>query len=164
MITKTLIILVGPKGSGKTYIGTLMEKKFLIPFFRVEKIWLKLKEKKLSSSYLKKGFRNVENEIDVRLNESSKLIIESTGTYNFKSFLNNLQSKYNVKLIKIYAEPNLCLERIKNRDKLIHVNVSDDIINEINEKASSVSFDYDLEICNMNLDDNEIINKISSII
>ena len=39
---KTLYMLIGPKGSGKTYIGTLVENETDISFLRVENIWLKL--------------------------------------------------------------------------------------------------------------------------
>ena len=93
-MNKTLIILVGPKGSGKTYIGTLLEKRLRIPFFRVEKVWLQLKEEKLYLSHLKKGYQNVNKEIDIQFTKSKKLIIESTGTYDFELFLNDLQKKY----------------------------------------------------------------------
>jgi dephospho-CoA kinase len=163
-MNKTLIILIGPKGSGKTYIGTLLEKRLKIPFFRVENVWLQLQEEKLSPSYLKKGYQNVNNEIDIQFTESNKLIIESTGTYNFKSFLNDLQDKYNVKLIKIFAEPDICLKRVKMRDQSLHVNVSDDIVIDINKKAFSVKLDFDLEIYNVNLNDNEIVRKFSFLI
>ena len=89
------------------------------------------------------------------------MIIESTGTYDFKSFLNDLQDKYNVKLIKIFAEPDICLKRVKMRDQSLHVNVSDDIVIDINKKAFLVKLDFDLEIYNVNLNDNEIVRKIS---
>jgi adenylate kinase family enzyme len=37
---KTVIILVGPKGSGKSFVGTLISKELGIPFVRVEPIYL----------------------------------------------------------------------------------------------------------------------------
>jgi len=40
---KTLFMLVGPKGSGKTHIGTLVNQHTDIVFLRVEPIWLGLK-------------------------------------------------------------------------------------------------------------------------
>ena len=46
----TVLILVGPKGSGKTYIGSLLSEtkirsNFLVHFVNVEAIFLKLKAK-----------------------------------------------------------------------------------------------------------------------
>ncbi len=38
-------MLIGPKDSGKTYIGLLVEKQTDISFLRIERIWLALKPK-----------------------------------------------------------------------------------------------------------------------
>lgn len=39
-MSKTLYMLIGPKGSGKTHIGTLVNIHTDIKFLRVESIWL----------------------------------------------------------------------------------------------------------------------------
>jgi ABC-type branched-subunit amino acid transport system ATPase component len=39
---KVLYMLIGPKGSGKTHIGTLVNLHTDIAFLRVESIWLGL--------------------------------------------------------------------------------------------------------------------------
>ena len=39
---KILFMLIGSKGSGKTYIGTLVNRHTDIVFLRVEPIWLGL--------------------------------------------------------------------------------------------------------------------------
>lgn len=47
----TVIILVGPKGCGKTYIGSLLERQIRkIHFVRVESIFMKLKAEKSSEN------------------------------------------------------------------------------------------------------------------
>ena len=43
---KNLYMLIGPKGSGKTYIGQLFGNQTDISFLRVENIWLALKPNK----------------------------------------------------------------------------------------------------------------------
>ena len=40
---KTLFMLIGPKGSGKTHIGTLAQQHTDFVFLRVEPIWLGLR-------------------------------------------------------------------------------------------------------------------------
>ena len=37
---KTLYMLIGPKGAGKSYIGRLVSQRTDIRFLRVESIWL----------------------------------------------------------------------------------------------------------------------------
>lgn len=54
---KTLYMLIGPKGSGKTYIGGVVGKNTDISFLRIESIWLSLKPEE-------DGWRKVEYEID----------------------------------------------------------------------------------------------------
>jgi len=114
----TIFILIGPKGSGKTYIGSLLQRQLGIPFFRVETVWLRVKEERYSDRYVKKGFSLVEREIDRKCKETDQLITESTAAHDeFYNFLARLKNKYQVKLICITAPPNLCLERIKARDR-----------------------------------------------
>jgi shikimate kinase len=39
---KILYMLIGPKGAGKTHIGTIVDRDTDISFLRVESIWLGL--------------------------------------------------------------------------------------------------------------------------
>lgn len=162
---KQVIILLGLKGSGKTYIGTLIQNEFGIKFFRVEDIWLTLKQIRFTDEYVTEGFRLVEHEIDKQLIDSDQITIESTGTTEyFQSFLNSLKSKYKLKLIKIEASPDTCLERIKSRDTSLHVPVSDDIIETINQEALRVDLEFDLVIDNESSSENEIMPKLREIL
>ncbi|MFN3350806.1 AAA family ATPase [Pseudorhodoplanes sp.] len=36
---KRIVLLVGPKGSGKSYIGTELARQFLVRFVRIEAVW-----------------------------------------------------------------------------------------------------------------------------
>jgi len=162
---KTIFILIGPKGSGKTYIGSLLQRKLGIPFFRVENIWLRLEEERFSDTYVRKGVSLVEREIDRKCKETDRLITESTAAHEeFYNFLTRLNNKYQVKLIRITAPPDLCLERIKARDSSIHIPVSDDRVEEINRKALSADFPFDLVIDNENGTDEEMVKDFSSIL
>jgi shikimate kinase len=162
---KQLIILIGLKGSGKSYIGSLIEEKLGIKLVCVEDIWLTIKQKRYSENYLSEGFRLVEQEIENQFKSSDLLTIESTGTSKyFKPFLKKLRNKYNLKLIKIDTSPETCLGRIKLRDPLIHIPVSDDIIEQICREALEVDLEFDTVIENENSSDDEILMKINEII
>ena len=69
---KTLYILIGPKGSGKTHIGSRIEELTSIKFLRVEPLWLQLAEGE-------DGWGRVEREIDALFTQHDKLVIESLG-------------------------------------------------------------------------------------
>ncbi len=164
-MNKQIIILIGLKGSGKTYIGSLLQKKLGIHFFRVEDIWLSLKSERLSNEYIIEGFNLVKQKIDSLLLRKNRIIIESTGvTEYFPKFLDSLSTQYEVKLVKIVTSPEVCLHRVKSRDLSIHVPVSDDIVSEINQIASKVDLKYDLIIDNERTSDSMIIEMFQKMI
>ncbi len=69
---KTLFMLIGPKGSGKTHIGTLVGQRTDIVFLRVEPIWLALKPDE-------NGWEKVEATLDATFEKCDKVMIESLG-------------------------------------------------------------------------------------
>lgn len=162
---KHIIVLIGLKGSGKTYIGTLMQEELGIKFFRVENIWLSLTTERLTNEYIIEGFGIVEKELDRLLIDNDWITIESTGTTNyFSKFLDKIKPRYDVKLIKIQTNAELCLKRVKSRDSSIHVPVSDDIVDKINRDALKVDLQYDLIVDNERSKNKEIIESIQKII
>ena len=159
---KTVYILIGLKGSGKTYIGNLLSERLSIPFLRVENIFLKIETVNplTDQNYISSGFRNVENEIRSLLLNIDQLTIESTGiAVQFETMVSNLKKDFIVKLIKISTDPELCYRRVKNRDQSDHISISDDQLLEINKLAAKVSLDYDLIIHNNNQMDEDIIEQ-----
>ena len=69
---KVLYMLIGPKGSGKTHIGTLVNRYTDIVFLRVEPVWLDLKTGE-------DGWKKVEAVIDSMFQTHNKVMIESLG-------------------------------------------------------------------------------------
>jgi shikimate kinase len=164
---ETLYILIGLKGSGKTYIGKLIESRFNIPFLRVEDIFSRVKRNRNynDADYIKEGFAEVEREIRNRFVIMDRLTIESTGlTGEFKEMLEELKKNFTVKLIKIQCDPELCLKRVRERDSKDHINVSDSDVREINEMAAKASFKYDLTIDNNSKTDEGVIKELSKIV
>ena len=164
---KTLYILIGLKGSGKTFIGKLIENNFGIPFLRVENIFKNIKRDRHYSdeSYIKEGFGLLELEIRNRFKDTDILTIESTGlTDEFKQMLGSLRKVFSVKLIKIEVEPELCLKRVTGRDNKDHINISDSDAEKINELAMKVKFDYDLVIDNNAASEQYILKEFHKIL
>lgn len=164
---KTLYILIGLKGSGKTFIGKLIEDKFGIRFLRVENIFKNIKRDRHYSdeSYIKEGFTLLEKEIRNRFKETDNLTIESTGlTDGFNQMLESLRKDFSVKLIKIDAAPALCIERVTKRDSKNRINLSDKDVEKINELAIKVKLDYDLTIDNNRETEQNILKEFRKIL
>ena len=90
---KTIFLLIGQKGSGKSFIGTLFDKEFGITFIRVED-WAKkiIKNRDVDDkAYLKQVFGSIEKGIRSSLAHKDQLVFESTGlTEYFDEMLERL--------------------------------------------------------------------------
>lgn len=153
-----LFMLFGPKGSGKTHIGTIVSQYTDIVFLRVEPIWLELKPDE-------EGWEKIEAVIDAMFQKHDKVMIESLGVgEGFTKFHASLAEKYSIKLIRVYADLETCFTRLKTRNKAEHIAVSDDKVTEFNKIAATVTYDWDLEINNNEFAvDEDIIRAIQSI-
>lgn len=159
----TLFILVGPKGCGKTHIGTLLQQRLGIEFLRVEDLWLTVRAERFSAAYIRAGLALVERAIAERFRHTDRLIVESTAAHaEFADFLARLRVRCTVRLIRITAPPALCLERIHRRDHTVHIPVSDDHIALINAQALSVTLPFDLTLDNTTADPTEIVAHFST--
>ena len=148
---KSVFILVGPKGSGKTHIGSLLEKEIGLKFLSVEKLGLENSKKSKLTGYerVKESFHEEEEEIDRILAQEDAMSFEATGSCEyFFTVLERLRAKYKVKLIRIFSPLDACRRRIRQRDASAHLPVSEEMITTINEKAARVVLDWDLTIDN----------------
>jgi hypothetical protein len=139
---KIIYMLIGPKGAGKTHIGTLINEQTEIAFLRVEPIWLGLQPSE-------DAWKKVEAAIDVLFRTHYKVMIESLGIgEGFHRFHAALAEKYTIKMIHVYADLKTCLSRVKNRSKADQIAISDEKVAEYNQVAAAVRYDWDLEIDN----------------
>lgn len=164
---KRIFLLIGPKGSGKSHIGMIFQKEFGIDFIRVEN-WVKdiKQERKVDDEkYIEEAFSLIESGINKEIKNRNSLVFESTGiTKYFDDMLFRLQKKYKTILIKVDADDNICLNRVKSRDGSIHINVSDHDVRIINNTAKSKVFDFDFIIDNNNKTYDQLKEIIASII
>jgi shikimate kinase len=156
---KLIIILIGPKGSGKTYLGALLERYFNITFLRVEPIFLKLKEENLPfDEYVQKGFNIVRDEIKELMQSSDKLVFETTGAVaEVANLINSLKSEFRVIKVKLDVPAEMCWQRFKSRDSSSHIPVSDNFFNEINAQVGRYIDGYDYSYSNYGKTDAEVI-------
>lgn len=167
MNSKIIYLLIGQKGSGKSFIGTLFNNEFGIKFIRVEDWAKKIKKDRDvdNEAYLKQVFGEIEKGIRDSLTDEDKIVFESTGlTEYFDKMLEGLRRDFQIITIGVKADFTICLERVKSRDQVIHINISDDQVLMINEKVRERNYKTDFYIDNENKSEKELIREISNII
>ena len=131
----TVYVLIGPKGSGKSYVGRLLEREFGITFLSIEDIFIKLQSKDVSTPDVQdRGYKIVEEQIGGMLDQGESVSFEITVlTPASKTLLSRLELRAHIERVQIFAPPELCLERIRTRDSARHIEISEEKIAEINE-------------------------------
>lgn len=164
---KTVYILIGPKGAGKSYIGKLLHTELGIQFFAVEVIFMAIINNDYDSDeeFVRAGNRLIERGIDAYLEKGDSISFEATGANPvLNEFIDKLAKKYTVKLIHIKTPLPLCLERIKGRDPSHQIAVTEELIEEVNRISESTVFDYNLTIKNDGISDREIIDSFKNLL
>lgn len=150
---KRIYLLIGPKGSGKTFVGQLLEQQFAIPFLPVETIALQVKGNRSfdNSDYIEAVFQAIEEAVRQQMNTTDELIFESTGlTGAFEVMLKRLRTDFEVVLIKVEADPETCLSRIRARNQSLHVPVPEEHIRRMNLEVVKKRRHFDAVINNNN--------------
>ncbi len=164
---KHIYLLIGPKGSGKSYVGRLFNTYFNIPFFRVENWVMEVRKERdlFDPEYIREAFETIERKIREVMREVDQLVFESTGlTDDFDRMLISLQSDYQVTTIKVNCSKDTCLERVRNRDQSNHINVSDHEVEEINSAVFLKDFTPDYSIENSDSKADKLKEEIRAIL
>lgn len=167
MNNKIIYLLIGPKGSGKSFIGEILDREFGIQFIRVEDWAKQIRSDRAidNEAYLQQVFEAIEHGIRESLHQSSRLVFESTGlTVYFDQMLERLKKDFKVTTIGVYADGSTCLERVKTRDQAIHIHVSDEQVLMINDRVRERGLQTDFLINNEAKAREELIRELESII
>ncbi|MDN5200247.1 hypothetical protein QQ008_02720 [Fulvivirgaceae bacterium BMA10] len=164
---KIIFLLVGPKGSGKSFIGHLFEEHFGIRFIRVEDWAKRIKRNRdvHDDSYVREVFIAIEKGIVEAIGVLPSLVFESTGlTGHFDRMYSNLCSKFHVVPVAITADPMICVQRVRTRDQSIHIHVSDEEVRDINRLVVQKNLRFPDSIENTNKTKEGLIKEIENII
>ncbi len=167
MKNKLIILLIGQKGSGKSFIGSLLESEFNVKFIRVENWAKEIKRDRNidDEKYLEEVFETIGKGVKQEANSYDRICFESTGlTLQFDKMLENLRKEFNVVTIKIVCDPEVCIERIKSRDRNIHINVSDNEIKRINAEVIRRNYKTDFKLQNDSKSKNELKKELNMIL
>jgi hypothetical protein len=148
-----VVLLTGLKGAGKTHIGEVLARIDGVTFLRVEPLWLRWRSEEDSEApgFEAEGYRRVAAEVTRILEREGThtVVIESTAAApSFSGFLEELQARHRVRLVRVTSDPHRCIRRVGQRDRSIHIDVSDDRLREINQAAALVDLPWEMEFDN----------------
>lgn len=145
------IFLIGPKGSGKSFIGKLLERELGIPFLRTEPLWLAVKQAGAASQeeYFARGMDAVTAAAQELAGRSAAFSLETTGAFDdIAAFIDRFRPFSRPRLVQVRAGAAVCLQRVRSRDQSEHINVSDALVDEVNRRALAVQLPFELVIEN----------------
>ena len=168
-----ILVLVGPKGSGKTFIGRSIEEehqkqqqKKRATFLEIEMIAKEFlaniggtaaswKEEAFRASFFEQVQIRIEELAKTALKEDDDVIIfETTGAApETKKFLDNLNERFggrgsSMHLIRIRSSPSTCAKRIQTRDSSRQVDVPLEMIQQMHTITDTLDWNWDLELIN----------------
>lgn len=165
---KQIVVLVGPKGAGKSTIGRLLADELGINFIRVEPLFLEVRSRLGANhpDFERQGFERVLDTVRHALRNHDEICFESTGASPHVAWLlSELARSARVLPIRILVESNQCLERIHRRDASVHIPVSDNDVERINALASKVVLPWAADIDNRgDFDPERILSTIRRVL
>jgi shikimate kinase len=157
-----LILLVGPKGSGKSHIGRVLEKHLGVLFFHVEPLWMSYYAECQASGrqpLISEGVAKVHPLIADALRTHQHVCVETTGaSSDILDDLLSLARASETLVVRVSAPLELCLERIVTRDQADQVPMDAESIREIYALSQEAQLRPHLMLENVQLTEAEIIS------
>jgi hypothetical protein len=100
--------------------------------------------------------------IDTTFQTNDHVMIESLGAGDsFQRFYAALARKYPIRMIRVFADLDTCLARVRSRPAVDQIAIPEERVAEYNRIAAAVQYDWDLEIDNTSpASDTEIVAAI----
>lgn len=147
-----VILLVGPKGAGKTTLGRMLARKTGVHFLEVEVIAKRVLASLggvINEDYAKLAFEEIVREVEAISGAHRVIVIETTGaSERTASFIEALRRIHHVHLVRVHARAESCARRIAERDSSRQVDVPAELIREMQERTLQLQLQWDLEVDN----------------
>lgn len=159
-LERMFILLVGPKGSGKSHIGRILEARLGVHFFHVEPLWLAYHAECQTAGrrpVIAEGIAKVHPVLARALDEHAHVSAETTGaSAEILDALLSLRPRSGTIIARVTARLDLCLQRISKRDQSDQIPLDEDTIRKVHALSESLSLVPDLVLDNERLTDDEI--------
>ncbi|MCK6537628.1 MAG: GNAT family N-acetyltransferase [Polyangiaceae bacterium] len=141
-MSRHVVVLIGPKGAGKSRLGALLDRVFGLRFLPVEPLWVEHAASPRDADWETRGYLKVAGAVADELTRHAAVVIEVTGAApSTPVFLRALESAGALHRVRVEASLGHCLGRVQRRDPVGHVPVSLERVAEINQAAARAALD-----------------------
>ena len=160
------VLLVGPKGSGKSYIGRTLERSLGVLFFHVEPLWIEYYAECKAAGRrpsIPEGISKVHPQIADALRTNENVCVETIGAS--PEILNDLLSLAHPSetwVVRVSAPLELCLERIATRDQTNQVPMDVESLRKVYALSVAAAFRSDFTLESTALTEAEIVSRFKS--
>ena len=162
-----LILLIGPKGSGKSHIGRLLESGYGVHFFHVEPYWMKYHAECAGTGRpvsIPEGIERIHPAIADAVDSHQHVCIETTGaSTEILQDLCSLGASAPILLVKIEAPWPICLERIAARDTTNQIPLELEETRKVYELSLAVDLPFNITLKNISLTEAEILQHFADL-
>lgn len=155
-----LVVLVGPKGSGKSHVGRIIERGLGVHFFHVEPLWMAYYAECRAAGRepaIPEGIAVVHPRIAEALAAHRDVCIETTGASpEILHALLGLAPPGQTLVVRVTAPLERCLERIAARDQTHQIPMDVDSIRKVHALSEAAAVTPTLTLRNDALDEHAI--------
>lgn len=154
---RRIIVLVGPKGSGKTTIGKVLTSEPGVHFLEVEAIAKRVLVATggvIDEEYARRAFDEILREVEALDGGHRGVVLETTGaSEETPRFLDALVHDVGHVVrrrheVRLHARAETCAKRIAERDPSRQVEVPLALVREMHTRTEALRLEWDLEIVN----------------
>jgi shikimate kinase len=160
-----LVLLVGPKGSGKSHIGRVLERRLGIHFFHVEPLWMDYHTECAAAGRapsIAEGVNLIHPRIRQALAAHAHVCVETTGaSAEIYDGLTSLVPEGEALVVRITAPLEVCLERIASRDQAHQIQLDIESIERVYDLSHRAAVDAALVLENCELSETEIVSSVA---
>jgi shikimate kinase len=156
------VVLVGPKGAGKTTIGRMVEAALGARFVEVEAVARRALAEAggaIDEAYARRAFGMILEEVEAAARGAPAVVLETTGapavvlettgaSAETPRFLAALRERFETVLVRVTASRAVCERRIAGRDQARQIQVGPDLVREMHARSLALSLAWDVEIDN----------------
>ena len=163
-----LVLLVGPKGSGKSHIGRVLEARLGVRFFRVEPLWMAYYAACRSAGrepVIAEGIAEVHPAIAAALREHEHVSVETTGASGeILADLLTRAPRSETVIVRVSAPLALCLERIAARDRTNQIPMDVEMIRKVHALSETLQLEADVALANAGLGEEEVVARFAPLL